>query len=65
MMSSQSKSVTIIIPSYNEEASLPHLYEALKELMDSMPTYDWEVLFINDGGLYDKNVHNLESFSFM
>lgn len=51
MMSSQSKSVTIIIPSYNEEASLPHLYEALKELMDSMPTYDWEVLFINDGSI--------------
>ena len=43
--------MTIIIPSYNEEASLPHLYDALKELMNSMPTYDWEVLFINDGSI--------------
>ncbi|WP_311438387.1 glycosyltransferase family 2 protein [Hallella colorans] len=51
MMSKLSKSVTIIIPSYNEEASLPHLYDALKELMNSMPMYDWEVLFINDGSI--------------
>ncbi|MGI6243842.1 MAG: glycosyltransferase family 2 protein [Prevotella sp.] len=49
MMNSQPKSVSIIIPSYNEEASLPHLYEALKELMDSISAYDWEVLFVNDG----------------
>ena len=43
------KKVTILVPCYNEEASLPHLYEALKELMDTHPDYTWEVLMVNDG----------------
>ena len=42
------KTVTILIPCYNEEASLPLLYERLAELgADSR--YGWEFLFINDG----------------
>ena len=43
------KKVSILIPCYNEEASLHALYEALKELMDSQKNYDWEVLMVNDG----------------
>ena len=43
------KKVSILIPCYNEEASLPALYEALKELMDGQPGYQWEVLMVNDG----------------
>ena len=43
------KKVTILVPCYNEEASLPSLYEALKELMDTHPDYAWEVLMVNDG----------------
>ena len=43
------KKVTILIPCYNEEASLPALYEALKDLMDGQPDYSWEVLMVNDG----------------
>ena len=43
------KKVSILIPCYNEEASLPALYEALKELMDGQPDYQWEVLMVNDG----------------
>ena len=43
------KKVTILIPCYNEEASLPRLFEALAQLMDSNANYDWEVLFVNDG----------------
>ena len=43
------KKITILIPCYNEEASLPFLYEALQNLMTECPNYEWELLFINDG----------------
>jgi glycosyltransferase involved in cell wall biosynthesis len=43
------KKVTILIPCYNEEASLPALYEALRQLMDEQKDYEWEVLMVNDG----------------
>lgn len=43
------KKVSIMIPAYNEESSLPALYPALCRLMDSHPAYSWEVLFVNDG----------------
>lgn len=43
------KKVSILVPCYNEEASLPLLYPELKKLMDSQINYEWEVLFVNDG----------------
>lgn len=43
------KKVTILIPCYNEEASLPALYEALHGLMGQNTDYEWEVLMVNDG----------------
>lgn len=42
------KTVTILIPCYNEEASLPLLYKKLAEL-GSDNHYAWEFLFVNDG----------------
>lgn len=41
--------ITIMVPCYNEEKSLPLLYPELKVLMDANIKYDWEVLFVNDG----------------
>ncbi len=43
------KKISIIIPAYNEEESLPYLYERLIKLIDSISNYEFEVLFINDG----------------
>ena len=43
------KKITIIIPAYNEEESLPPLYERLEKLMHSMEHYEFEILFVNDG----------------
>ena len=45
------KKVSILIPCYNEQDSLPILYKELCRIM-SMPeslSYEWEVLFVNDG----------------
>ncbi len=43
------KKISIIIPAYNEEESLPILYERIKKLMDDMKNYEFEILFVNDG----------------
>lgn len=43
------KKISIIIPAYNEEESLPILYERLTKLMENLNNYDFEVLFVNDG----------------
>lgn len=43
------KKISILIPCYNEEASLPLLYNELIKLMNSHPNYAWEILMINDG----------------
>ena len=43
------KKISIIIPAYNEEDSLPILYDRIKKLMDNMSSYEFEILFVNDG----------------
>ena len=43
------KKVSILVPCYNEETSLPALYDALHGLMEANKQYDWEVLLVNDG----------------
>lgn len=43
------KKISVLVPCYNEEASLPLLYPELKKLMDEESQYEWEVLFVNDG----------------
>lgn len=48
-MDENKKLVTILIPAYNEEAVLPLLYDRLLKLMDGLPQYNFELLFVNDG----------------
>lgn len=43
------KKVSILIPCYNEEQSLPMLYQRLNELCSALGQYDWEFLLVNDG----------------
>lgn len=43
------KTISILVPCFNEELSLPRFYESLKKIMDSFPVYNWELLFVNDG----------------
>ncbi|MBO5259316.1 MAG: glycosyltransferase family 2 protein [Agathobacter sp.] len=43
------KMISIIIPCYNEEATLPVLYEELKKLSVQLEAYDLEYVFVNDG----------------
>ena len=41
--------ISILIPAYNEEASLQFLFERLVTLMDANNKFAWEVLLVNDG----------------
>lgn len=44
------KKLTILVPLFNEEESLPLLYDKVIQVMDSLsPVYEYELLFINDG----------------
>ena len=56
------KKVTILIPCYNEEQSLPLLYQELSSLIDSHQAYDWEILFVNDGSK-DNTIHLIKQLS--
>ena len=43
------KSITLLIPAYNEAPVLPKLYDRLTSLADTLPDYKLEFLFVNDG----------------
>ncbi len=48
------KTVSILVPCYNEEKSLPLLYQSLCQTIELQPLksrYEWEFLFINDGSV--------------
>lgn len=43
------KLVSVVVPCYNEQESLPFLYDAVSKIMLQLPQYRWELLLINDG----------------
>ncbi len=55
------KKISVLVPCFNEEQSLPLLYPELKKLMDGDTAYEWEVLFVNDGS-YDGTLDLLRQY---
>ena len=45
------KSITILVPVYNEESVLPQLFDRLDDVAKNTPNYKFEFLFINDGSV--------------
>ena len=43
------KSITLLIPAYNEEQVLPALYDRITQLAKNESDYKFEFLFVNDG----------------
>ena len=54
------ESVSIVIPVYEEEESLPHLYESIKKVMDKLKR-KYEIVFVDDGSR-DGTLKVLESY---
>lgn len=43
------KLITILVPAYNEEEVLHQLYSRLTGVLNELPEYEFEMLFVNDG----------------
>lgn len=56
------KKISVIVPCYNEQESLPLLYQELCQLMKAEPEYEWEILFVNDGSK-DETLQVIQSLS--
>lgn len=56
------KKISIIIPAYNEEESLPYLYERLENMINPLEDrYEFEILFVNDGSK-DKTIDLIKEY---
>jgi len=56
------KSITVLIPAYNEEQVLPALFERLTAFADSESHYSFEFLFVNDGSR-DRTLEIIKHFA--
>lgn len=55
------KKISLIIPCYNEEESLPFFYKEATTVLSNM-NYDYEFLFVNDGSK-DKTLDVLKKYA--
>src|SRR3990172_9439974 len=53
--------LSLIVPVYNEEESVPHLYEAIRSALGPL-NLAWEVLFVEDGSR-DRSLEALKSLT--
>jgi polyisoprenyl-phosphate glycosyltransferase len=62
LLMSGHKKISILIPAYNEQGALRHLYERLDKLANETESYDFEFLFINDGSR-DRTLEIIKSYA--
>jgi glycosyltransferase involved in cell wall biosynthesis len=53
--------LSLILPVYNEEESLPHLHDAIQKAFNGQ-SFGWEVIYVNDGST-DKSLSVLEQIA--
>ena len=41
--------ISVIVPCYNEEESLPLFYPEIKKVRDTLPEYAFEYILVDDG----------------
>lgn len=56
------KTISILIPAYNEEPALEHLYTRLGKLAEENKKYNFEFLFVNDGSR-DSTLEVIQSYA--
>ena len=57
------KTISIIIPCYNEEHNIMPLYNSIKDVTATISNYKWELLFIDDGS-QDNTLSILKQLNF-
>lgn len=62
MSAAQNKNIyiSVIIPAFSEEESIPHLYANLKNVLNNVAPGSHEIIFIDDGS-YDKTLDNMKA----
>lgn len=58
----QHKKISLLIPAYNEQEVLSHLYERINKLAGETPDYEFEFLFVNDGSR-DKTLEIIKNYA--
>ena len=56
------KKISILIPAYNEQEVLEHLYQRIGKLANDNKSYDFEFLFVNDGSR-DNTLEIIKSYA--
>jgi dolichol-phosphate mannosyltransferase len=56
------KKISIVIPAYNEEGNLSLIHSEIKKVFLTLPDYDYEIIFVNDGSR-DSTQQTLEEIS--
>jgi polyisoprenyl-phosphate glycosyltransferase len=56
------KSISVIIPSYNEEENIKELYERIVKVLDEIDINDYEIIFIENGSS-DKSLDILKNIN--
>jgi dolichol-phosphate mannosyltransferase len=47
------KNISIVVPAYNESKNILHFYEEISKILNSLPSYQFTLLFVNDGSRDD------------
>lgn len=54
--------ISVIVPCYNEEEALPHLYAELCNVMSTMSEQEFEIILVNDGSR-DKTINIIREYA--
>ena len=58
----QNKTISIVAPFFNETLAIPSFYAAMKDLFNSLPEYDFELVCVDDGSS-DETLSQLTSLA--
>jgi len=56
------KKISIVIPAHNEQENVVLMHQKIKKVFDTLPHYDFEIIFVNDGSR-DNTQQKLEELS--
>ena len=56
------KKISVVIPMFNEEMLVTECYNRVKNALETLNNYEYEILFINDGSI-DKTLEKLEEIA--
>lgn len=56
------KKISLLIPAYNEQEVLEHLYQRIGKLANDIKSYEFEFLFVNDGSR-DKTLEIIQHYA--